>query len=107
MKDVLKMNKGRQLQVAQVCRELKGIEKEIADILAKEEKLCEVMRARNAKPYARACATLYDAKGLCGSGAGVFEIAGRRRAEREQAQSELIRPFRVAARRFHAARRWF
>ena len=24
------MNKGRQLQVAQVCRELKGIEKEIA-----------------------------------------------------------------------------
>ena len=30
MKDVLKMNKGRQLQVAQVCRELKGIEKEIA-----------------------------------------------------------------------------
>ena len=40
MKDVLKMNKGRQLQVAQVCRELKGIEKEIADILAKEEKLC-------------------------------------------------------------------
>ncbi len=62
MKDVLKMNKGRQLQVAQVCRELKGIEKEIADILAKEEKLCEGMRARNAKPYARACATLYDAK---------------------------------------------
>ena len=56
------MNKGRQLQVAQVCRELKGIEKEIADILAKEEKLCEVMRARNAKPYARDCATLYDAK---------------------------------------------
>ena len=24
--------------------------------------MCEVMRARNAKPYARACATLYDAK---------------------------------------------
>ena len=49
------MNKGRQLQVAQVCRELKGIEKEIADILAKEEKLCEVMRARNAKLVPARC----------------------------------------------------
>lgn len=56
------MNKGRQLQAAQVCRELKKIEKEITDLLNNEEKLCEVMRPHNAKPYARACATLYDAR---------------------------------------------
>lgn len=84
------MNRGRQLQVAQVCREMKGIEKEIAEILVQEEKLCEVMRARNAKPFARVCASLYDAKD-CVVAAQAFlkSLAGDALTEGKKEENEL------------------
>ena len=65
------MNKGHQLQAEQICCELKKVEKEITDLLNAEEKLCDVMRPHNAKPYARACTTLYDARD-CVMAAQVF-----------------------------------
>lgn len=84
------MNRGRQLQVVQVCRELKGIEKEIAEILVQEEKLCEVMRARNAKSFARVCASLYDAKD-CVVAAQAFlkSLAGDALTEGKKEENEL------------------
>ena len=83
----------RTVELIEYCEQVRkeyGIEKEIAEILVQEEKLCEVMRARNAKPFARVCASLYDAKD-CVVAAQAFlkSLAGDALTEGKKEENEL------------------